>query len=93
MAGLCSALVAVRKGRRCNSLIGISINLIYREDKTVNGKEVAINHFWVRDRCVCYLMDSRVNLLLPVLEQNYDMGLCCLIFAWSQSNLSEAGIL
>lgn len=93
MAGICSALDAVRKERRSNSLIGISINLIYREDKTINDKEVAINHFWVRDRCVCYFMDGRVTLLLSVLEQNYDMGLSYLILAWPWSNLSEGGIL
>lgn len=73
MAGVCSVLDAVGKGRKCNYLIGIPINLIYKEDKTVNDKEVAINHSWVRDRGIWYFMGGSVTLLLSVLERNYEM--------------------
>lgn len=73
MVGVCSVLDAVRKERKCNSLTDISINLIYWENKTVNDKEVAINHSWVRDRGVWYFMGGTVTLLLSILEQNYEM--------------------
>lgn len=57
------------------------------KDKAAIDKEVAVNRFgW--ERGCWYFVGGTLALFPPMLRQNYEAALFCLISSWSQGNLS-----